>query len=813
MEFFLYICGMVNNIQSTDKIIVDLEMLQIDYNEQKVQALKQEIANKYNLPLRNVEINFKPITVDVNGDKISLASDVINNTQDTNFQKDVMKDYLKIREISDVDWSDIDAIDNQVNSFIDFDQYTKYKNYKFKYVKWSNYLSYGPDNYFDFTNLHGLVLLNSDPANQGGKTTFAIDLLRFALFGKAEKSPTLDSVFNGFLPDTTEVIVEAGIEIDGEDYVIRRTITRPALKKRTAKSKCKQQLEYFKKVGDNLDLIENCEGESSTQTNNIIKDAVGNVDDFNLVISATQYSLGDLLRMGATDKGRLFSRWLGLLTIEKKEEVAKKLWKENHQTKLLSNTYNKETLKNEIEDYKTCNEEYNELINQAQEVLNTANNNIVKYSDEKTKVLTSIKPIIDNLDLVDVTTLKNNIETTSQQLTNKRGEFTKLKNEYIKLKDLSYNDDDRIAQENDKTKFTNEIHEIELNNRELKTKINALREEHNKIEKLLSEGTCPTCGHEIDIFEQNKFLSENETQTQSLINEGVANKAKINEIQVKVNACNTALENLATLKKNVDEKAKLELKLTALKTNIDNFKLVIERDTKILNDIKTNEENIKYNNEIRLKASVIDNSINNETKIKEAKIKEIEGYNGNIKKDNDEINKRLDYIKKLEAEEKLIRNWAVYQELVGKNGIIKLVLKKALPIVNNEVGRILNGLCDFEVKLNMDEKNNVTIDLLKDGVKFDMGVSGSGFEGTMASLALRSALASISTMSKPNFIVFDEVLGQTAASNLENIHEIFKRIVSNYDFVLHITHNELIADWHDGGIITVTKENNVSRIK
>lgn len=803
---------MINNIQPTDKIIVDLEMLQIDYNEQKVKSLKQEISNKYNIPLRNIEINFKPITVDVNGDRISLASDVISNTQDANFQKEVMRDYMEIRGITDIEWSDIDAIDNQVNSFIDFDQYVKYKNYKFKYVKWSNYLSYGADNYFDFTNLHGLVLLNSEPANQGGKTTFAIDLLRFALFGKADKSPTLDSVFNGFLPEATEVVVEAGIEIDGEDYVIRRTITRPALKKRTAKSKCKQQLEYFKKVGDSLDLIENHEGESTTQTNNIIKDAVGNVDDFNLVISATQYTLGDLLRMGTTDKGRLFSRWLGLLTIERKEDVAKKLWRETYQPKLLSNTYNKETLKNEIDDYKTCNDEYNLLIRQAQDVLNTANGNIVRYTNEKTDVLTSIKPVIDNLDLIDVTTLRNTIELNEQQLFNKRSEFTKLKNEYNELKDLHYDDERRVEVEEAKTKLLGDIREIELSNMELRTMINALKDERVKIEKLIGEGSCPTCGHEIDVFEQNKYLSENDSKTQVLINEGVSNKFKIDENQNSVKLCDSELNKLSELKKSVDEKARIELKLTALKTNIENLKLIIERDTKTINDIKTNESNIKHNNEIRLKANIIETSIANETRIKESKIKEIEGYKNNIKKLEDEIEKRLDYIKKLEDEEKLIRNWSVYQELVGKNGIIKLVLKKALPIVNNEVARILNGLCDFDVKLDIDEKNNVTIDLLKDGVKFDMGVSGSGFEGTMASLALRSALASISTMSKPNFLCTDEILSGVASVNYEKVHELYKRIVTNYDFIINITHNELIYDWHDQ-IITVTKKNNISHIE
>ena len=189
---------MIDNIKPTDRIVVDLEMLQIDFNEQKKASLRKEIAKKYGLPLGNVEVHFKPITVNEFGDRISLASDIKDNVQDAGHQKDMMKHYIKIKKYEDINWDDIDVIDNQVNAFVDFDQYSKYKNYKFKYVKWSNYLSYGEDNYFDFSKLHGLVLLNSEPANQGGKTTFAIALLRFALFGKADKSPNLDSVFNIF---------------------------------------------------------------------------------------------------------------------------------------------------------------------------------------------------------------------------------------------------------------------------------------------------------------------------------------------------------------------------------------------------------------------------------------------------------------------------------------------------------------------------------------------------------------------------------------------------------------------------------------
>ena len=41
-------------------------------------------------------------------------------------------------------------------------------------IKFDNFLSYGENNFFDFTKLNGMVLLNGEPANQSGKTTFAL---------------------------------------------------------------------------------------------------------------------------------------------------------------------------------------------------------------------------------------------------------------------------------------------------------------------------------------------------------------------------------------------------------------------------------------------------------------------------------------------------------------------------------------------------------------------------------------------------------------------------------------------------------------
>ena len=139
-------------------------------------------------------------------------------------------------------------------------------------------------------------------------------------------------------------------------------------------------------------------------------------------------------------------------------------------------------------------------------------------------------------------------------------------------------------------------------------------------------------------------------------------------------------------------------------------------------------------------------------------------------------------------------------------------MKRALPVINNEIARILNGLCDFDVVLSISDDNKVCIDLIRDGEKMDLGTCASGFEGTFSALALRSALASISTISKSNLLILDEIDSTIAISNYDKLTELYKRILSNYQFIIHIAHNELLEHIHDM-TISVYKENNVSKIK
>lgn len=802
---------MVSNIKPTDRILVDLEMYQIDYNEEKIESMRHQIADKYGVPLKNVKVHFSAITIDKNGDRISLASDIVDNIQRPEFHISLYDEYMKSKEITNVKLEDIIKIDQQVNAFVDFNQYAKYKAYKFKYVKWKNYLSYGDDNYFDFSTLKGLVLLNGKPENQCGKTTFAIDLLRFALFGKAEKSPTLDSVFNLYRPEETEVMVEACLEIDGNDYVIRRTVTRPALKKRTAKSKCKQTVDYFRLINGNYELMENCEGESVQQTNNIIREAVGSVDDYNMVISATSYNLAGLLHLGQTDRGRLFSKWLGLLSIERKEEIAKKLWKEQYATKLLSNTYSKEAIEKDSEAQRTTIAANKDLISEFDAKINTSNETLLKLQGEKTDTLKNRRQVKDELTKTDITTVEAATERLNTELANKRAEFGRLKDEYAKVKDAAFDKDayDNVVKEIESK--NKDIHAIDVANAELRVKYDTLSNDNKRIQKLIDGKVCPTCGQQIDVAMQTEGTEKNLLSMKDLVNTGNVNKAKKEAVANEVKILCDTRDKMLEEQDKVRTKGNLELKLSAMKTNIENVKLQISGYERTMAEIKENADNIRFNNEIDVKVKTIDEAISAETRIKDTAIASRQRAVSDNEACDLKIKSNEAIIKKLTEEEQVIRNWNLYQEMVGRNGIVKIVLRKALPIINNEVDRILNGLCDFKVVLDVNEKNEITVDMIRDDKPLDMSFGASGFEATFTSLALRSALSRIGTMPKPNFMVLDEVDSTIASSNYDNLKELYRRILNSYDFIIHIVHNELLSDMHDM-TITVRKSGNVSKI-
>ena len=265
-------------VGSKSKVNIHWNVSPYDYSKEKLNSIIAKVSKKYGLPKDRIKVIPEFIMKSDGGDDVSITNEIIQNIQEPQFQLKLFQDYLKLNNITDYDFELIKKIDSEINAQIDYQVYDKYRRYSIKWIRWDNFLSYGASNYFDFTNIKNLVLLNGEPANQSGKTTFAIDLLHFLLFGKTTKVPTQDKIFNKHIPQSTNVVVEGCITIDGVDYIIKRTLSRPPLDKRTDKSKTTQKVEYYKVVGDGKeeleDYIDNQQEENSIQTNKAIKEAI-----------------------------------------------------------------------------------------------------------------------------------------------------------------------------------------------------------------------------------------------------------------------------------------------------------------------------------------------------------------------------------------------------------------------------------------------------------------------------------------------------------------------------------------------------------
>lgn len=785
-------------IGQLSKVEIQWNVRPVDYSAEKADEIRSKMAFKYGIPKKNTYINANFIKQNSNGENEIATADIVQNIQDPKFQQELFKQYLVDNNITDYDLDEIIKIDNIINSLIDYSVYDKFRRYKIEWVRWSNFLSYGENNFIDFNDLSGLVLLKSEPANQGGKTNFACDLIEFLLFGGVDsgKANVLKKIFNKHLPDATEVKVEGGIEIDGEHYVIKRTLTRPNKKKRTSKSVVTQKVEYFRVVDGTeiiLDDVENLEGESNTKTNKIIKEAIGNKKDFNLVVLANSDNLKELVSMKDTERGKLLSRWIGLLPLEEKDIKAREKWNKEISPSLLSGKYNKEDLKNFVETSNKQIIELNDYIKDTENKLKECDTNIIKFNKEKEDLFglkQFIDPSIDNIDIKTVETKLSNIsnegKTIALQIENVDKEINDIGN--VEYHDNVYQ---HYVEERDML-----VHNIA----QIKADITILRQQILSLEKA---EFCPTCGQKLKNVDNSQLIQENKDKEQVLYNNGVGTNQKLEEVK-------KILFQLEENRKKFQQKNTLEIKKASLNVALSTKRTEYTETKNILNNLIRSKEAIEHNNKIDIKINVLKANITTEEGIKYRLITENEGFKKEIERLKRQISEHEIIINKLTEEEKVVKAWKYYLMMVGKNGIGKMVLRQTLPIINTELNYLLEDVCDFNVNVEIDDKNDINFSIITDDVKSDLS-SGSGFEQTVAALALRAVLGNISTMSRPSFMLLDEVLGGVAKDNYENIKKLYDRMLKDYSFIFQVTHLDDIADWHNTTVI-VKKENRVSTI-
>lgn len=782
---------------SKARVLVNWNVSMYDYSKDKEKEIISKISKKYSIPKEKIRVSPQFLTVGENGEDLSVTTEIIQNIQDPIFQQKLFKEYLSLNDIKDYDFERISAIDAEINAKIDYQVYDKYRRYCVKWVKWDNFLSYGSDNFFDFTKMKGLVLLSGEPANQSGKTTFAIDLLHFLLYGKTTKVDTLAKVFNKHIPNATQVLVEGCITIDGEDYIIKRTITRPALSKRSAKSKVSQKVEYYKIIGDTQteleEYVDNQQEENSVQTNKVIKEAIGRESDFDLIMSISETTLDELVKKKEAERGRLLSRWIGLLPIEEKEALAREKFNSEIKPSLISNLYSSASVTEERDAFLMRIETLTKDNAKLEEENKKTDTTIANLEQTKRTLSNAKKGIDTELAKIDIATLSKQMEECLIQGKTKKNEHDNIVKELKELENIEFS--------------IEEYESTQKNLNEANTRLAVLGEKYSstkqQIEKLKKSEYCPTCGRKLDNVDNSSMIETLSKELSSIGEDG-------RKAREESNALSKQMEELKNKRLKYEERNKIEVKQAALELNLERLRSEYKDLASKKKEYEKNSEAIDKNNEIELQIRNTDELIRSNRECFQNNLQIIARNKSDVESYKGEIKKREDILKRIAEEEKLVKNWKIYLDLVGKNGITKMVLRKALPIINAQLVQLLSDVCDFDIEVAINSKNDVVFNLIKDGVRSDLN-SGSGFELTASALALRAVLADMSTIPRMCGVVLDEVWGRVARDNYDNMRHLIEKISKSYEWMFLISHLNEVKDWCESNVV-VTKENNISKI-
>jgi exonuclease SbcC len=675
-------------------------------------------------------------------------------------------------------------------------------NWKVESLEWDNLFNYGGGNKINFKNLQGIVGIFGK--NYSGKSS-VIDSILYALFNTTSKNEKKSS--NVINTAKKNAVVSLKLSIDDSEYVVARTCEKTI--KKDGAEEAKTVLNF---VGDGVSL----NGDSRVQTDANIKKMFGTIDDFMLTSMSSQLDSLSFIREGSTKRKEILGRFLDLEIFDSKNKLAKE---ESASIKALIK-------KLEATDYDT-------QILKAQDEIDSINNNTerlkknVKVSNE---TLASLKSEIDslegqfkniNVESIDISktierkdyleaTLKKAVKAKADKTTEIANSNTDLEKIVEFLKEYDIESLKKTKQEivDYQTKLSAITQDVGLNNKEtkhLKDKI-----------KLLEEVPCgtqfATCKFIKDAVAASNKIESQEEKTNKLVQEQ-------NELGNVLQSLNPDIvENqIAKHQQLITKQANLEKQILELKVDVEKFNTIISNINKEMNTVNDKIEQYKKNEQLfKQVQSLTEDKATKQSQLskleKEAKAANDELLSSHIRFGS--LSEKIVGLKSSKEELENYRNefaaYDYFMKATSSNGISYEIIKKKLPVINEEISTILSNIVDFQVYFEDDgSKLNIMIEHPNSEPRpIEMG---SGAEKSIAAMAIRLSMLQVSNLPKSNLFILDEPGTALDNENMEGFIRILDMIKNYYDTVLLISHMDALKDVADQ-IITIDNVDGFAKI-
>ena len=737
----------------------------------------------------------------------------VENLRDKGVQENLIREYLVDYRPSEEMLERVFELNRKYNSKIEeTEEVARNVNWSLNRFEWDNLFNYGEGNSINFANLNGIVGVFGK--NFSGKSSI-IDGLLYTMFNTTSKNERKN--YNIINQNKKDCRGRVELQVGEKTYTIERTSEKYVKKlKGEVTNEARTNLNFSgldPVVGEETSL----NGTTRNETDAYIRKRFGTAEDFLLTSMSSQLDSLSFIKEGSTRRKEILAKFLDLDIFEKKFKLAAD---EGADLKAIIRRVGDTDYSNDIALAEVQHMEAHKALNNEVTACDQLRENLILTEKEYAALTVQIDSIpAERLDIKNLlenrSSLEKKIENTDINIVELKeenaGYDTKLKeyDDFLTTIDI----EDLLAQKQEFDEFKQKYEDTLNKARLLDNDYKSLSKKLDLLDEVPCSDKYPTCQFIRDAHLAAVELPSLEVEIVDKIEEAKEYK----NMTVSVNSFEM-IEFIERYNDTIIKKNNIEIEKRDNKVSIEKLYAKIKsfRDA-----LRTTTGKIDLYEEKKDLIKNIESLINSRDDV-ERKTKDIRGE---IIEVEDSINfhhrqlgsmeQKVEDLKekKLELDE-IREEYAAYDlflRCTHSNGIAYDIIKKRLPVINSEVAKVLANIVDFDVSFQEDGRK---LDILIKHPKHDPRPieMGSGAEKTVAAMAIRLALLSVSSLPKGNIFILDEPGTALDAENMEGFIRILQLIKMYFKTVILISHVDSLKDIVDVEIV-IDKTGDFAKVK
>jgi len=733
------------------------------------------------------------------------------NLRDVTVQEKLIKEYLKDYKLEDEAIDKVLDLNRKYNTLAEQNEEVgRNVSWKLKNLEWNNLFNYGEDNTVNFEKLEGIVGIFGK--NYSGKSS-VVDSLLWSVYNSISKNirKNVDIINQNREEGSTSV----DIQIDNNVYTVAREASKYTRRLHGVETvEAKTSVDFSA-----LDLITgektSLNGLDRKETDANIRKVFGTLDDFLLTSMTSQHGSMQFINEGSTKRKEILSKFLDLELFDKKFKLAKddsSALKSNIR-KLEGRDFADEILLAHkdvlLTDQKI--EENKDKCVKLKEILERCNEEL---SNLKVKIASGPKT-----KLIDISSVESRLEedeATLSSLQEKDIQFDKLvetkeKTLYELLQTLQEYDWDKLQGDKKKLEELNRKSiQIDASVRAIEADISSRKQKLAILDTVPCGDSFPACRYLVDANKQKKEIPEVEeklTVQEKAKRDAEDEIEKLSGVLDTINECDKLNKNKILLEQGISE---AKLKKEKNKNKISSLKIDIEKLKEDKEEYYKNEEWMKQLRNIEEEKSKIEKSV----KLAKAKLDECDNNTSSFTMQKGVLTQKITQLEEQRQELENLRDeysaFELFSKCMHSNGIVYDIIKRRLPLINQEMAKILANIVNFDVFFEDDGKKlDIYIQHPKYGPRpLELG---SGAEKSIASIAIRLALIKTSSLPVGDIFILDEPATALDEENMEGFTRILEMIKNNFKTVIIISHLDALKDVVDKQI-TIDKIDGFAKV-